>query len=45
MKNSHTTSITNSLETREKLTGWLLITPAILILLFVFVSIPNRDFG
>ena len=36
MKNSQTTSITNSLETREKLTGWLLITPAILILLFVF---------
>ncbi|OZH53510.1 sugar ABC transporter permease [Hydrocoleum sp. CS-953] len=36
MKNSQTTSITNSLEKREKLTGWLLITPAILILLFVF---------
>ncbi len=36
MKISQTTSIPNSLEKREKLTGWLLITPAILILLFVF---------
>ncbi|MGD1806622.1 carbohydrate ABC transporter permease [Dapis sp. BLCC M126] len=36
MKNSQTTFIPNSLEKREKLTGWLLITPAILILLFVF---------
>ncbi|MDJ0518602.1 MAG: sugar ABC transporter permease [Trichodesmium sp. MO_231.B1] len=36
MKNSQITSIPNYLEKREKLTGWLLITPAILILLFVF---------
>ncbi|MDJ0518601.1 MAG: hypothetical protein QNJ74_20870 [Trichodesmium sp. MO_231.B1] len=37
MKNSQITSIPNFLEKREKLTGWLLITPAILLLLKVFV--------
>ncbi|MEB3343251.1 sugar ABC transporter permease [Okeania sp.] len=34
----------NSLEKREKLTGWLLITPAIIILLFVFAYPITRAF-